>query len=247
MTSIAIFPTSKKLFEKASQLAIVLNLPIVEQPTTDYDFLLMVTPDYLGIKYQHSKDHPLYVDFLSKRLQYRLKNISLKKEYLARALGLKQHTQPTIVDATGGMGQDSFILAALGFEVTLLEQSSIIYQLLSDGIKRALPHLNCIQRLHIHHADSISWLKNTDPIQIVYLDPMFSPKSKSARSKKAMTIFQKLLNDNENGILLFNQALSCATERVVVKRPRTAEYITTTTKPTYSMVGRSCRFDIYLK
>ena len=44
----------------------------------------------------------------------------------------------TVLDATAGMGEDSFLLAAAGFDVTLYERDHTIYQLLADTIRRAL-------------------------------------------------------------------------------------------------------------
>src|SRR5665213_1693940 len=82
--------------------------------------------------------HPIKVDFLSGQMIYRANHASLRGELLARAMGLKKNKTLRIVDATAGLARDAFIVAALGFQITLLERSPIIHALLEDGIKRAL-------------------------------------------------------------------------------------------------------------
>ena len=44
---------------------------------------------------------------------------------------------PRAVDATAGLGEDSLLLAAAGFEVTLCEADPVIAVLLEDALTRA--------------------------------------------------------------------------------------------------------------
>ena len=60
-----------------------------------------------------------------------------KGQMIAKAVGIKGGIKPQILDATAGLGKDAFVLATLGCEMTLLERSPIIHQLLQDGIERA--------------------------------------------------------------------------------------------------------------
>jgi len=56
-------------------------------------------------------------------------------ELIAKAVN---HTaQPTVWDATGGLGRDSFVLASLGLNVHTFEQNPAVACLLSDGLNRA--------------------------------------------------------------------------------------------------------------
>ena len=123
IANIAVYPTTAHLHQEALKLANQLNLPLVMTAEQAYDYLLMLTPDYLGLKKCGSNTLPLIVNFQSKRMQSRLLHISLKKEALPRALGLNKLSRPEIIDATGGLARDSFILAAFGFEILLLERS----------------------------------------------------------------------------------------------------------------------------
>ncbi len=248
---IAVYPTTPDVETDAKTLAQNLNLPLLTYADKQYPYLLVVTPHYVGLQQQHMASQAVYVDFLTKKWQRRLQQLSLKKEALARALGLKSKTRPIIVDATGGLARDSFLIAALGFELTLLERSPIVYTLINDGIKRAkqdpASH-DAINRLRTVQTDAIIWLnqlKDQDKPDIIYLDPMFPLKKKSALSKKEMLIFHDIVGNDQDADSLLSTALTCATKRVVVKRPRLSEGLASRA-PSFSLSGSSCRFDVYL-
>lgn len=243
---IAVSTLNHELEVKAKSLAEKLHLPFI-QDNQDYDYLLNLTLDHLELRSIHSRSLPLFVDFLSKQITYRRHHASLKNEILARALGLKGNLQPTIVDATAGLARDSFIIAGLGFEILLLERSPVIYELVADGIRRALqdPDVSpIIQRLNLIQTDAIVWLK-THKADIVYLDPMFPERQKSALVKKEMRIFKDIVGEDLDSEDLLQSALTCATKRVVVKRPRLTDPIKGSL-PTFSLKGSSSRFDIYI-
>ena len=194
--------------------------------------------------------HHLHINFLSGKLLYRLKHASLKKELLARAMGLHPREHPTIIDATAGLGRDSLILASLGFHIILLERSPILHGLLADAIERASEHpalSAAIKRMQLIHADAIDWIPKQSYVDIIYLDPMFPERKKSASVKKEMVILQDLLGKDADADSdqLFNVALTCASRRVVVKRPRLAATLSGR-KPDFTLTGKSSRFDIYL-
>ena len=221
----------------------------MKQPNTHY--ALVRTEHYLGITHPDDKHgKPFYIDFLSSKMQYRAGHAGLRKERLARAIGMKPKDHPTIIDTTAGLGRDSFILATLGYHVTMLEKSPIIYALLEDGLKRAQQSSpdHASHRLTLIHADAIEWLpahsKEKKP-DVIYLDPMFPERRKSASIKKDMQLLQDLLGHEENIAELLKTALACAGKRVVVKRPRLAT-IKDATQPSYTLPGNSTRFDIYL-
>lgn len=247
--NIAVFTSVANLTTKAEAIAEKLNLPLLFEPDVSYDYLLEVTPKYIGLSKTGEKYLPLYVDFLSGKLAYRRQQASLRTEALARALGLTHAVTPIIMDATAGLGRDSFILASLGFEIQLFERSPIISLLLEDGIQRALenPHVQpIVKRMHLMQEDALLWLKKTSaPPDLIYLDPMFPQRPKSALVKKEMRIFQDIIGEDDDSEALFTMALACATQRVVVKRPRLAEPLSGP-EPSFSMKGSSCRFDIYL-
>ncbi len=250
-THLAVTITTPQLQQQAKALAKQLHLPFTTEDSAEFNYLLVITPDYLGLQKTGEKFHPLYVDFLSGKMIYRYQHASLKREALARALGLKGNTTPKIIDATGGLGRDSFILACLGFNVQILERSPIIFALLQDGIARAAKDntmATIIKRLHIIQENAIFWLpsltSNERP-DMIYLDPMFPERTKSALVKKEMRIFHDIVGDDLDADRLLTTALSCATQRVVVKRPRYAKSLSNIA-PSFTLAGSSSRFDVYI-
>lgn len=193
---------------------------------------------------------PFYIDFTSGKMRYRLQHAGLKSELLARALGCKPRDNPIIIDATAGLGRDSFILASLGFNVTMLERSPILYAMLLDALNRAAQDpmtAPIVKRLTLIQADAIEWLKSPEfKPDVIYLDPMFPERQKSASSKKEMAFLQELLGTDNNSHDLFAAALACGAKRIVVKRPRLAAEIAGRA-PNFSLKGKSSRFDVYLR
>ena len=246
--NIAVITETPALLDTAQKLALKLNLPLADS-LSGYEYFLLLTPEFLGLQKAEAKSHPLYIDFLSGKIAYRAQRASLRGETIARAMGLKKNTAPRIVDATAGLARDSFILATLGFEIDLLERSPIIHALLEDGLQRAAldPKISpIVQRMHLHHADANTWLASLDfKPDIIYLDPMFPERVKSALVKKDMRIFHDVVGEDIDADALLQTALTCASKRVVVKRPRLADFLANL-EPAFSQTGSSSRFDVYL-
>jgi len=170
-------------------------------------------------------------------------------EALLRAAGIKRGQSVPVLDATGGLGQDAFVFASAGSPVTIVERSPVLHAMLADGIARALGSadprtVEAAARLTLLHGDSatldIALLGKPD---VVYLDPMFPPRQKSAQVKKEMVLLQALLGDEASAELL-PRMLRLARKRVVVKRPRHAPWLEER-KPSFTLEGRSSRFDVY--
>jgi len=242
---------------EAKQLAEQLQLDYIDDPLSSplpsYDFLLVLTDAYLGLqKVGETMDSLFFINFDSGKMRYRHQQASLRKEWVAKAVGVSPKESPSIIDATAGLGRDSFILATLGYHVLMLEKSSVLYALLQDGLRRAKLNddLNpIIERLQLIHTDSIIWLNqlnNSARPDIIFLDPMFPPRKKTAAVKKEMQILHQIIEPAEDDDALFTAALACTKRRLVVKRPRFAPYYSGY-KPNFSLIGKSSRFDIYLK
>lgn len=171
-----------------------------------------------------------------------------KQGALAQALGRKTKS---VVDATTGWGQDSLFMFRMGYEVTCIERSPVMAELLADGFNR-LNQQDWMQRLQLQApqlltGNAIELLATlATPPDCIYLDPMFPPKrKKSALAKKAMVILRDLLGDDMDKDQLFNVALQAAGKRVVVKSPDDAEPLGG--KPSDSYSGKLVRYDVYLK
>ena len=194
------------------------------------------------------------VDFLSPALAYRKAHGGGKGELLAKAIGVKGQADYTVIDATAGLGKDSFVLASVGCKVTMLERSPLVSALLADALIRLNEYdANhwLVNRLHLHSGDSVEVLTQWSPSDwpaphAIYLDPMFPHRKKSALVKKEMQLLQNLLGVDPDADSLLAPALELATKRVVVKRPASAPFLDNS-KPNLSMSSKKHRFDIYLK
>ena len=171
-----------------------------------------------------------------------------------RALSINGKTinDTHIVDATGGLGVDGFMFASAGFNVTMLEKNPLEYTLLSDAFQRAsqVPHLKTIMsRIRLEHVDAFDWFaKNANGPQapdVIYLDPMYPIESKmKALPKKGMAIARALIGKTDRADELLRQALPCAKEKVVLKRP----YYSEDSKGTSSVYkSRSLRFEVFTR
>lgn len=240
--NIAIDATPEKM-PAAIEAAKTFHLPLLAQTAVQPEFILYFTDSRLELR--GSIDPPYFIDFTAKRASFRYQHASLKNELIARAMGPK--TASLILDATAGFGRDTVLLAHLGFKVIALEKAPAIFLLLQDAFHRARNFLPSLANIDLHHDDTFEWLKTSGQRpDVVYLDPMFPDRRKKAKVKKELTILQNLLkNETSNAEALFNLALSYAKKRVVVKRPRLSETITTRA-PDFSMSGNCVRFDVYL-
>ncbi|MEP1552461.1 MAG: class I SAM-dependent methyltransferase [Paraglaciecola sp.] len=191
------------------------------------------------------------VDFASNATTHRRKHGGGRGEAVAKAIGLKGQKIWRVLDATAGLGRDAFVLASLGCRVDMIERSPIVAALLQDGLNRAATDSELStwlpKKMQLHHGVATELLANWQGIHpdVVYLDPMFPHRKKSAAVKKEMRLFQQLLGPDEDADLLLAPALALAKKRVVVKRPAGAPYLANK-KPDVEMAGKANRFDIYL-
>lgn len=203
---------------------------------------------------------------------------------------------PIAIDATAGLGQDSFLLAAAGFTVYMFERDPIIAALLEDALDRAQsdPALaNIVERMHLFTEDSVSTLQrlaislsqdkqvqhifstpnqetaevflppqdqgnqaldtssfDTQPYltakpDVIYLDPMFPERTKSAAVKKKFQLLHHLEHPCENEEELLSAAMNIRPRKIVVKRMAKGPFLAGK-KPSYSIKGKSIRYDCYV-
>lgn len=177
-----------------------------------------------------------------------------KNQPLAKACGLNKHPDWKIFDSTAGLGRDAFVLASLGAEITLCEQDAILYGLLADVIQRGLSdkgtrdvvkNMSCLHNNAISYLGQINNETNNLYPDVIYLDPMYPERKKSAKIKKEMQILQQLVGHSGNEEELFDVALKTAKHRVVVKRPKSAKPLNN--KPaSYTVCSVNTRYDIYI-
>jgi 16S rRNA (guanine1516-N2)-methyltransferase len=151
------------------------------------------------------------------------------------------------VDAAAGLGEDSLLLAAAGFEVTLFERDSLIAALLRDAVLRARDNPTlaaAANRMHVIEGDSIAGLRNLEASpDVVYLDPMFPARTKSAAVKKKLQVIQLLEHPCDDEAQLMEAALAARPRKVIIKRPIKGPHLAGI-KPSYSLTGKAVRYDV---
>ncbi|MDZ7923475.1 MAG: class I SAM-dependent methyltransferase [Marinagarivorans sp.] len=241
-------PTKQAL---AEQTAAQLGTALEDTPAQHF-YTLNFDEDAVRL-HSHSGDKnlPILVELHTGEADYRRKHGGGKNQMIAKAVGISANFKPRVLDATAGLGGDAFVLASLGCSMSLQERSPVAHALLADGLARGY-RFACEQgdgelmatfarmtltQVSSHNLD----VANCD---VIYLDPMFPLRKKSAAVNKNMRAFHDLIGNDDDADALLAHALKQAVYRVVVKRPRIAPHINNT-KPSYMLEGKSSRFDVY--
>ena len=207
---------------------------------------------------QVAEDNLLIVraDFCSSKVNYRRQKGGGKGQMIAKAIGLNSTTAPHVFDATAGLGGDAFVLACLGCPVTMTERVPEVHALLMDGLRFAHEWgsendqslVAILKRMTFVESDAAKYMQTLEDAkkpEVVYLDPMFPQRTKSAQVKKEMQVFHQLIGTDFDADLILQIAQECAQKRVVVKRPRIAPFLADQ-EPNYMLEGKSNRYDVYL-
>lgn len=233
---------------------------------TKKDSLLFL--DHRGLHWQslRPQSYRIHVDFASPQFDYRRQRGGGFSQLIAKALALKPDQAPRVFDATAGLGTDAFILASLGCRVQMAERNPVVRLLLQDGLLRAQSPLGetvgtqsngqlqvIANRMELRSQEARDFLKSKDfrEIDLLYLDPMFPHRAKTALVKKEMQALQYLVGPDSDGADLLEFALPAlgsqdySLGRVVVKRPRVAPYLSSVL-PNHQCEGKRNRYDIYL-
>jgi len=248
---IAVSCTDSEFEIQAKHLANILHLPLAPLQTKSYLLLLVVTPEKLELRYLGKpKLNAIYVDFLAGKLDYRRKQGGGTQQLIARAVGITSKKLISVLDLTAGLGQDAFVLATLGCDVTMLERNAVIAALLQDGLTRAHT-IDWFQQLKLNlvsaeASDYLNKLSSQQLPDVIYLDPMFPDTKRTAAVKKEMRILRLIVGDDWDAEKIFELSLKKARKRIVVKRPRLAPRISSTKIPDVVYEGKSSRFDVYL-
>ena len=210
---------------------------------------------------------PLCLDFELLSYRQRLLRGGRQKEAVARAVlsGLEDDT--LVFDATAGLGRESMILAHAGAHVMSFERQVPIWLILQDALERAgksrffpftLPKLCPLGTISDYKSaleapkessqvwqELLSSLEGRRP-EVIYYDPMFPEREKSAQVKKDMFLFQQVIGSDQDTEQFLALACSLARTRVVVKRPSYAEPVRVDgIERSYFVDGGQCRFDCY--
>ncbi len=187
---------------------------------------------------------PLFVAFSEGSMGFRLARA--EHEAVVKAVRGKKRNIHTVIDGTAGMGRDAFILAAVGFEVTMVESSPWVHALLADGLDRLSAdggHDELAARLTLHFGTAEQVLPGL-AADLVYLDPMFPPTESSQKTGKEMQVLHEVVGPPVGERTLLDAALQVARFKVVVKRPRRAPPLAGV-RPASELPRKTSRFDVY--
>ena len=191
----------------------------------------------------------LKCSFIKGPILHRLKYGKGRGQNLAKAVGMKFNKNRNIIDATAGLGYDSFILASLGAKVTLIERSQKIHELLQNGIDEGISFggeiEKIINRMELLFGDSKDILPKLTP-EVIMIDTMYKDRKKTALVKNNMRLVREIVGPDSDYIELLKVALNCAKNRVVLKQPRYAEPIKEIRKCSHQILGKTIRYDIFM-
>jgi 16S rRNA (guanine1516-N2)-methyltransferase len=191
----------------------------------------------------------LKCSFIEGPILHRLKYGKGRGQNLAKAVGFKFNKNRTIIDATAGLGYDAFILASLGANVTLIERSEKIYDLLKTAISEAQLYggeiSKIVNRMNLLFGDSKDILPNIAP-EVILIDTMYKNRKKSALVKNDMRLVREVVGSDSDHVELINVALNNASKRVVIKQPRYAETLDNIKGCSHQILGKTIRYDVYI-
>ena len=182
------------------------------------------------------------IDFVNDKLNYAKRKSGLKTELISRAMGSGK-CGLNILDLSAGLAVDAIFLSQMGYQVTSLERNKIIFKKLHEAWLQ-LPDA-AKEKIQFIFSDAKDYLlAYSNTFDVIYFDPMFPEKKKSALPKKEMVIFRSLVGDDHDATSVLELALQKKNiKRVVVKRPLKAEWLLR--KPSHQLLGKLIRFDIY--
>jgi len=217
-------------------------------------YLLYLHDDRLELRSTQSKQqNAICIDFLEGKTRHRRLYGGGKGQGIAKAIGIKKIPNARVIDTTAGLGRDAFVLASIGCNVTLLERNPVIYSLLENALQRVKCSDDAVvkkicSRMTLIHQNANDYLraqKKSDYADVIYLDPMFPSRKKSAKVKKEMSYFHDIVGTDDDSDSLLFLALKCANKRIVVKRPRLVKPLAALNAH-FIIAGKSTRYDVYL-
>ena len=181
------------------------------------------------------------------RMLNRVTDGRLSHEILVRVTKTKEEN-PTAVDATAGMGEDSFLLAAAGYNVTLYEKDPVVAALLRDALRRAKKNkilAPIVARMRLVDGDSIAEMPHHTGADLIYLDPMFPERQKSGLIGKKLQLIQHLEAPCTDENALLDAAFAAEPKKIIIKRPLKGAFLGGR-KPQYSVNGKAIRYDCFV-
>lgn len=230
------------LAAKAQSLAEFLQIPVNPEHREEFSFCLELSGE--GVRLVDAQKRVLEIDFVKDHLNYQRRGLRGKNELLAKALGYSKGVR-RVLDLSAGMGIDAVFMTQLGFQVTSVERSKLLFVLLNEALERA-PEFQ--SKLQFVSADSYEYLRasgSSREIDAIFFDPMYPHKKKTALPKQEMVVFRELVGHDEDAARVLEEAMKWPVSRIVVKRPLGAEELLPGVR--HAFEGKVVRYDVYMR
>lgn len=220
-------PDARSIVEPLTEFLEVVES--MRQPSNVVDFHLWATTSHIALC--RGRERGIWVTLSE------IERRAAQGVELVRACGATGGPRQ-ILDPMAGWGVDALVLAGSGCQVSLVERHPALWALQWDLIRRS-----GIEVSSTRCADGLAALDGARTWDVVYLDPMFPPRSKKALPGKRMQWLAALARpDSRPEAVWVERALSVARERVVLKRRRRDPVVLA---PDWQIAGRTVRYDVY--
>ena len=189
------------------------------------------------------KDKKIINSFRSGSFTNRIKNFQ-RESHLKKAIGYGGERSKKILDCTGGLGHDAFILALLGQNVTVVENNKglcILFELALESLPQTSYFQEAKERITIINDDSASFVDKLFDYDVVYIDPMFKDKGTAGRSG-VMSLISDYLDDftDVSDVLIRSKF-----NRMIIKRQKQFKQ-SDNGSPSFILSGKSINFHVFI-
>ena len=222
---------------RAKKLSEKYNVPLINSESAE---------TYVSIDGQsilHSGNYKLENSFSKGKFRARISQYQ-GESLLKKAIGWQSTSQKHILDTTGGLGHDAFILALLGQKITVLEKNTGLCILIEEALNNLpkLPYFNNARNnISIINKDSRTFLASAENFDVIYIDPMFNSDKKLKRSKQMEFLANYLAEYDDPSIDFYQTKFK---RMVIKKESRSSSGIKD--DPAISFKGASIKYDVYL-
>ena len=217
-------------------------------------FVLYVNDEiYLSLEDSEISEKDFKIDVFNEKLLWRLNHSGKNSEAVCRAV-MGKISKPIVFDATAGLGRESLILQSAGATVYMFERNPVIWLLLVCAMRKAKNSEEILSKLKNglptlcnfgSVKDNLEKGAQLETPDVIYYDPMFPERSKSALVKKDMRVFHELVGFDLDTVDYANYLLTVAGHHLVVKRPIGEPPLELNVRRSSFVDGKACRFDCY--
>ncbi len=164
---------------------------------------------------------------------------------LARACGVVPGRTVHVADVMAGWGVDGLLLARLGARVDLVDVSKVATSLCVDLLLR----LGLSKQVSVYVSDCGAWMASQDAssVDVVYLDPMFPIRGKTALPRKRMQYLSRVVHAapviDADVVDYLDDGLRIARDRVVIKRRLKDPPLGVS--PNWQIRNKTVRYDVF--